>query len=164
MFNDEYLDMDFFIYYAIIVEYKNNFPCIVSFCENILNEVYVINKYATNLDKHITKTKLLCINTDHLDKSDINNIEIHNGNGVFIKNIIYSEYIDLDSLWSLSNEYMYILYTIQNNTIKLIMFSKKKHKIEQYMKELNNVYLIKLNINKYYSSYYKMDTFIYKQS
>ena len=59
---------------------------------------------------------------------------------------------------------MYILYTIQNNTIKLIMFSKKKHKIEQYMKELNNVYLIKLNINKYYSSYYKMDTFIYKQS
>ena len=161
--SDEYMDCEYFIYSSIIIEYRNNFPCIIAFCENILNGTYIIKN--KNKHKNKNKIRMLCISNDSLDSLDSYNIEdiqIYNSDSIFIKDIINSDYINLNEMYEESKEHIFILYSIINNTINIIMISKNKNKIFKKQNDLHNVYSIKVKINKPYNSYYNMESFIYK--
>lgn len=158
--DNEYLDIDYFLYISLIVEYTNNLPRIVSCCENILNGTYLM--YTQVTVKKNNKCKLLCVNNKEIDKNKIDDIEIYNKDSLFIKNIIQSEYIDLKELWEIPNKKIYILYTILTNDIVPVMVSENKDKIMSTFKSLHDIYLICLHVNIYYKSMYEMEECIYK--
>ena len=155
---DEYLDMNYFLYTSIIVQYKNNYPYITSCCENILNGVYIINKDTLSNDK---KVKMICITNEDIDIYPIEDTEIYSKDSIFIKDIIHSEYIDVDELWEQTSRCVYIIYKINNNNITPIMISEDKKKIMDIFSTLHDVYLIYLQTNTYYTSNYDMKEFKY---
>ena len=155
---DEYLDMNYFLYTSIIVQYKNNYPYINACCENILNGTYIINKHTLHKD---IKVKMICVNNEDIDRYPLEDTEIYNKNSIFIKDIIQSDYIDLNELWEQTNRFLYIIYRIINNNIIPIMVSENKKKIMDIFYTLHDVYLIYLQTNTYYTSNYKMKEFIY---
>ena len=170
--SDEYMDCEYFVYSSIIIEYRNNFPCIIAFCENILNGTYIIKNKHKNKNKN--KIRMLCISNDSLTSLDsldsldslesynIEDIQIYNSDSIFIKDIINSDYIDLNEMYEESKQYIFILYLIANNNINIIMISKNKDKIFKKQNNLHNVYIIKVKINKPYNSQYDMESFIHK--
>ena len=159
MSNKEYLDMNYFLYMSLIVEYTNNFPKIVSCCENILNGSYVIYKHFTS--KNSNKCKMLCIHNEDTNKNNIDDYEIYNEESMFIKDIVQSEYIDLKELWEITDKKIYIVYRIIDNNIVPISISENKNNIMKVFSNLKNVYLIYLNTNKYYKTNYDMEEFKY---
>ena len=161
MYDDnEYLDMEYFLYTTLIVKYKNNCPQIVSCCENILNGAYIIDTYAHSKHRGI-KIKMICVNNEDINKYPIDDTDIYNSDSVFVKNIIQSEYIDLQELWEPNRGLKYILYKIINHCIVPIMISDHKDKITATFLSLHDTYLIGIDTNTYYDSIYNMKSFEY---
>ena len=48
MFDTEYIDIDLLLYDVLIIHYKENYPCIIGYCKNILDAVYFMNQYKNN--------------------------------------------------------------------------------------------------------------------
>ena len=164
--DNEYLDMNYFLYTSVIVKYVNNYPQIIACCENILNGAYIIDTYQPSLknnknNKNNKKYKMICVNNEDIDTYPIEDIDIYNSDCVFVKDILISEYIDLKDLWEQTDRFVYIIYKINNNNIIPIMVSEKKDIIMKQFELLRDAYLVYIRTNTYYESHYKMEQFIY---
>ena len=69
--DNEYLDIDYFLYISLIVEYTNNLPRIVSCCENILNGTYLMYTQVTVKKNNKGQLHIVCLHSSPIFNSDV---------------------------------------------------------------------------------------------